>query len=104
MRQGGCLRTLVPDGNAGLTVSGAAAGMLKHPCPGTAALLPPLLPTARVLLFGPNSTPIFLREQIYEQCFPPYPLPPPFSGFPAAAVTACTEMQVIRLTPVSFAW
>lgn len=30
--------------------------------------------------------------------------PPSFSGFPATTVIACTEMQVIRLTPVSCAW
>lgn len=65
---------------------------------------PPLLPIVWVLLFGSNPTPIFLQEQIYEQSFPLHPLPPPFAGFPAAAVTVCTEMQVIRLLPASFAW
>lgn len=98
VKQGGCLGTLVPAG-------GTPAGMLKlchiqaqEPCSPT--------PSAHctVLLFGSNPPLIFQWEQIYEQSFALYPLPLCFSGFPATAVTACSEMQVIRLMPASFAW
>ena len=68
-----------------------------RPCPGTAALLPTPSAPCGGLLFGSNPAPMFLQEQIYKQSFPLYLLPPPFSGFPAIAVTTRTEMQVIRL-------
>lgn len=105
VQQGECLRTLVTAGNAGLPVRGYPAGMLKsyhvqaqQPCS------PPLLPIVGILLFGFHPSLSFLQEQIYEQSFAVYPLSLSFSGFPAIAVIACTEMQVIYLLPASFAW
>lgn len=86
---------------------GAPAGMLELSCAlARQRCSPHHLPVLGALLFGPTPSFFFffpLQEQIYEQAFP-VPSPPPFSGFPATAVTACTEMQVIRLTPASFAW
>lgn len=57
------------------------------------------LPVAGVLLLGSNSAQFCYRRRSMSS-----PLPLPLSGFPATAVTACAEMQVIYLKPASLAW
>lgn len=74
------------------------------PYPGTVALLPTPSAHCRVLLFGSNPPSHFPVRADLRAVLCSLPSPPVFLRVPATAVTTCSEMQVIRLMPASFAW